>query len=312
MSISIAVVIPLYNKSIHIADTLNSVFCQRVQPTEIIVVDDGSTDGSAEIVLPYQKRGVRLIQQKNSGVSIARNRGVEASTSMWIAFLDADDLWLPNHIECLLRAIQIYPDVGLVSTQHDIIENGIRLRPRCAYGVGVVCRVDDFYLRFAVGLSLVNSSTACVRRNAVRVLGGFPEDIRIGEDIILWVKLFEKFGMAHIGTVSAVYQRDAVNRATTVTAVTPGSLTFLGDLLVQEGILQDRKKSIGVLFDKIAFFTAAGRMLQGDTATVEQIQLACKRSKRVLAWLAISLLTAIPAVVLRRARLWRHSRKALQ
>lgn len=306
MSTSIAVVIPLYNKGPHIISTLESVLSQRVQPAEIIVVDDGSTDGSADLVLPYRRLGVRLIQQYNSGVSVARNRGIEASTSTWVAFLDADDLWLPNHIESLLQVIQAYPDVGLVSTQHEIFESGIRSLPRCAYAGGVVCQVDDFYLRFAHGLSLVNSSTACVRRNAVELLGGFPENIRIGEDIILWVKLFERFGMAHIGTVSAVYQRDAVNRSTEITAVTPGSLTFLGDLLAHEGILQDRKNSIGVLFDKIAFFTAAGRKLQGDTTTVRQIRLACWHSKRVLAWLAIFLLAAIPAVFLRAARHWRR------
>lgn len=306
MSISIAVVIPLYNKSPHIAGTLDSVLSQRVQPAEIIVVDDGSTDGSADVVLPYQRLGVRLIQQHNSGVSAARNRGIEASTSQWVAFLDADDLWLPNHIECLLRVLQTYPDVGLVSTQHEILENGIRLRPRCAYAEGAVCRVDDFYRRFAAGLSLVNSSTACVRRDAVELIGGFPESIHIGEDIILWIKLFEQFGMAHIGTVSAVYQRDAVNRSTAITAVEPGSLTFLGDLLAQEGILQDRKNSIGVLFDKIAFFTAAGRKLQGDTATVRQIRLACWHSKRIFPLLAIYLVSAIPVMVLRVAKRWRH------
>ena len=144
---------------------------------------DSSTDGSADVVIPYENRGVRVIKQKNSGVSAARNRGVSASTGGWIAFLDADDLWLPNHLECLTRVIEAYPNVGLVSTQHEILDSGVRFRTRSTYRSGVVCLVDDFYTRLANGLSLVNSSTACVRREAIEAIGGFPSNIHVGETL---------------------------------------------------------------------------------------------------------------------------------
>lgn len=306
--VSISVVVPLYNKRPHIGETLESILAQSTQPAEIIVVDDGSTDGSADIVARYEKRGVRLIRQKNAGESAARNRGVEASSSAWIAFLDADDLWLPQHIEYLSRAIQAYPEVGLVSSQHEILQNGRRLRPRCAYPNGSICQVDDFYRRFAVGLSLVNSSTACAKRDALLALGGFPEDVHIGPDVITWVRLFEQFGMAHVGEVSAVYRRDAVNRSTAITAVMPGSLLFLSKLLERKSLSCERKKSVGRLFDRIAFFTAAGRKLQGDGGTVAEIRGACWRSKRWLAWSGISSLGMIPLCCLQYAQRWRHKR----
>lgn len=306
-AVSIAVVIPLYNKRPHIADTIESILAQSVVPTEIIVVDDGSTDGSGDIVTWYVNRGVRLISQKNSGVSEARNRGIESSTSRWIAFLDADDLWLPNHIEALLRAVQTHPEVGLVSTQYEICQDGIRLSPRYAYSQGAICKVDDFYRRFAIGHSLVNSSTACARRDALLSIGGFPAGVQIGEDIIVWIKLFEQFGMAHVGEVSSIWLRDAVNRSTSITSVMPESLTFLGDMLEQEGgIHRGRSKSVAFLFDRMACVTAAGRKLQGDMATVRQIRHACWHYNRVMAWLAISFLGVIPMWGLRLARRWRH------
>jgi hypothetical protein len=306
--VSIAVVVPLYNKRPHIADTIDSILAQSVLPAEIIVVDDGSTDGSAEIVSLYKQYNVRLISQENVGVSAARNRGVELATSVWIAFLDADDLWLPNHIEALLRVVQAFPDVGLVSTQYEILQDGIRLSPRYAYSRGAVCKVDDFYRRLAIGHSLVNSSTACARRDALISVGGFPVGIQIGEDIIVWIKLFEQLGMAHIGEVSSVLLRDAVNRSTSVTSVMPGSLTFLGQMLVQGGAVhRARQKSMAFLFDRMACVTAAGRQLQGDMATVRKIRLACWQYNRVMAWLAISFLGIIPMWGLRLARRWRHA-----
>lgn len=307
--VTIAVVVPLYNKRPHIADTIESILAQSVLPTEIIVVDDGSTDGSAEVVARYEEHNVRLISQKNAGVSAARNLGVESSTSEWIAFLDADDLWLPNHINVLRRVIHAYSEVGLVSTQYEILQDGNRIRPRYAYSQGVVCVVDDFYRRFVTGNSLINSSTACARREALRSIGGFPVNVQIGEDIIVWIKLFEQFGMAHIAEVSSVWLRDAVNRSTSITSVIPGSLLFLGDMLKQgEGGHRGRWRSMALMFDSIACVTAAGRKLQGDMATVHRIRRSCWHYGRVFAWIAIVLLAVVPLPVLRLARRWRRTK----
>ncbi|BCX12974.1 MAG: hypothetical protein KatS3mg067_1912 [Thermosynechococcus sp.] len=150
----ISVVIPLYNKGPHIAKTLDSVLAQTVPPAEIIVVDDGSTDDGPEVVRRYLDRGVRLIQQANDGVSVARNRGVEEAACEHVAFLDADDWWMPNHIETLARLIQQYPQAGLYSTAHLIYRDQIYVRPRSSYADGWVGLVDDFF-------SLCTGACAC-------------------------------------------------------------------------------------------------------------------------------------------------------
>ena len=89
----ITVVIPLYNKSAEIARAVNSVLAQSMLPREIIVVDDGSTDGSGDIVEGINSPLIRLISQENRGVSVARNVGIEAATTKWVALLDGDDMW---------------------------------------------------------------------------------------------------------------------------------------------------------------------------------------------------------------------------
>ncbi len=95
---NVSVVIPTYNAASWIAETLESVLAQTVQPAEIIVVDDGSTDDTAVVLDPYQNR-IRHICQDNAGVSAARNRAIEAANGEFIAFLDSDDIWHPQKLE---------------------------------------------------------------------------------------------------------------------------------------------------------------------------------------------------------------------
>src|SRR5690554_7052561 len=96
-----SVVIPLYNKELSINNTIQSVLNQTFQDYEIVVVNDGSTDKSLEVVKQINDFRIRIINKLNGGVSSARNRGIEESKFDWIAFLDGDDLWMENHLEIL-------------------------------------------------------------------------------------------------------------------------------------------------------------------------------------------------------------------
>ena len=113
----ISVVIPAYNAEKTIAATLQSVLNQTYPPSEVIVVNDGSKDGTKERVLEFGDR-VRLINQENSGVSAARNFGVENSNSDWIAFLDSDDLWLPEKLECQVSLLEKHEGVQWCATRY--------------------------------------------------------------------------------------------------------------------------------------------------------------------------------------------------
>jgi glycosyltransferase involved in cell wall biosynthesis len=106
----------VFNCERYITEALDSVFAQTLRPAEIVVVDDGSTDGTAEIVARYPKSGVRYQRQENKGPAAARNRGVEATKGEFIAFLDADDLWLPDKLEKQMARFDARPELGYVTT----------------------------------------------------------------------------------------------------------------------------------------------------------------------------------------------------
>ena len=110
---TISVVIPLYNKQLEIGAAVRSVLAQTRPPQEIIVVDDGSTDGGAEVVCAIGSPLVRLVRQSNAGVCAARNRGIAESTGEYIALLDADDAWEPGFLAEIAAMIREFPGCGL-------------------------------------------------------------------------------------------------------------------------------------------------------------------------------------------------------
>lgn len=113
----ISVVIPLYNKAHTILETLNTVFKQVYQDFEIIIVNDGSTDNGVEIIKQhFTDNRIKIINQVNQGVAVARDRGVKESQSKYIAFLDADDKWHPDYLLIMQKAINQYPDSALFSS----------------------------------------------------------------------------------------------------------------------------------------------------------------------------------------------------
>ena len=121
-----SIVIPLYNKEEHIAATLRSVLTQTHQNFEVVVVDDGSTDGGAAVVETFTDPCIRLIRQENGGVSAARNRGIAEARGEHVAFLDADDEWMPEHLEELATLIAAYPECRARATNYIFINVIVR------------------------------------------------------------------------------------------------------------------------------------------------------------------------------------------
>lgn len=305
----ISVVIPLYNKALHIAKAIESVLQQTCQPLEIIVVDDGSTDGGKFVVEKYIDYGVSCVVQDNHGASAARNWGVELARGEYIAFLDADDWWLPTHIETLSKLIEICPKASLYSSAYFIQRGGKQYRPDSAYKNGWMGIVDNFFADYSIGLSLVSSITACVSRSDFLATGGFPIGIRRGEDIICWLNLALKGKVAHAETPTAVYFQDAVNRTNRLREVeAPGSLQYISSLL-KSGLLTIKQQSgLLRLFDKIAFFTAAGFCMQGDVTGAAAIRKLAFATGRYKNGIAIGALLMIPKNIFYWAQHFRHSR----
>ena len=179
----VSVIIPTYNRGDMVLRALRSVFAQDHAVDQVIVVDDGSTDGTIERV-ERNFPGVELIVQTNHGVSHARNRGIERARNEWLAFLDSDDEWLPGKITAQLAAI-MFDGISRVCHSDEIwMRNGRRVNPmnkHRKYG-------GDIFLH-CLPRCVMSPSSVVLHRSVVEELGGFDETLPVCEDYDLWLRI---------------------------------------------------------------------------------------------------------------------------
>jgi glycosyltransferase involved in cell wall biosynthesis len=178
----VSVIIPTYNSATLVTKAVQSVLAQSVQPTEIIVVDDGSTDDTRQRLSTY---GVRYLHQQNQGVAAARNLGLRQATGELIAFLDADDVWHPRKLELQIAAIAANPDLVLLGTA--VFDWPIE-QPGNVNRAGVIKAMP--WRKLAVKNHLVTSSIV-VRHTALAKAGDFDTALQGPEDHDLWLRLAE-------------------------------------------------------------------------------------------------------------------------
>jgi glycosyltransferase involved in cell wall biosynthesis len=198
----VIVIIPTYNCAKYLQETIGSVLKQTYQDFEIIVVDDGSTDNTKEILNPYIKnRNIRYFYQENKGPAAARNRGIQESQGEYIAFLDADDVWHPLKIDLQMKYLSQNPDVfALSTTMAPYGSNDSRLLELCNY------EVKSYSFEEMLIRARMCTPTMVIRRDALAKSGGFREDLRLCEDHELWLRL-GRFGNLHKMILPLVYYR---------------------------------------------------------------------------------------------------------
>jgi glycosyltransferase involved in cell wall biosynthesis len=211
----ISVVIPLYNKADSILETIKAVLAQTLQDFEVVVVNDGSTDGSASLVASVHDTRLRLISQPNAGVSEARNRGIEEARANLIAFLDADDLWESDYLERIINLSEDFPQAEWMATAYRI---------EWPDGHGHTVRLNRLPKGFTRGLfpnyfdvatcsdPPVCSSATVVKRAAIQSIGGFPLGIASGEDLLTWARLAARYPLAYDIRSLAVFQYSGIHR----------------------------------------------------------------------------------------------------
>jgi len=212
----VSVIIPLYNKGPHIERAMQSVLGQAIHNLELIVVDDGSTDDGAKIVQSYKDPRIRLIQQRNAGVSVARNRGVAESRADFIAFLDADDEWNPHFIGILFRLRNLFPEAGAYCTAYDIVRSNGDIWKTNKTGAPLPPwegLLPDYFLSAAVNGPSICSSSVGMGKHTFNEFGGFLTDTWYGEDNDLWGRIALKYPIAFSWEVGAIYYENALNRA---------------------------------------------------------------------------------------------------
>ncbi len=200
---SVSVIIPTYNMRIFVGDAIKSVLHQTYQDFEIMIVDDGSVDGTKEVVSQFKSdRRVRYLYQDNRGPAAARNTGINESNGQFVAFLDADDLWLPEKLDKQIRAMENHPDYALVGTACYVVDTDNRKK-------WIMCHpCEDVHIRW---LGLFNSpfvqSSVIVRRTALQEVGLYKtEKGFIMEDYDLWSRLLLRYRATNLGQPLLLYR----------------------------------------------------------------------------------------------------------
>ncbi|MFZ3137366.1 MAG: glycosyltransferase family 2 protein [Thermodesulfovibrionales bacterium] len=235
----ISIIMPLYNKEAEINRAIKSVFAQTVKDFELVIINDGSTDKGPELVRDIRDPRIRVIDQKNAGVSAARNRGIQEVRSDLIAFLDADDEWKPDFLETILTLRKNYPVCSVFATNYIFRRKNdysrstiIRGLPR-GFKEGIL--TDYFKIASQSDPPLWTSAVA-VTKKAMEAVGGFPEGVISGEDLLTWARLAVRFEVAYTTEQKAYFWEPII------VSDRPGRIPDMPDIVGQE--LQNLLKTV--------------------------------------------------------------------
>jgi len=190
----VSVIIPTYNRGWIIKEAVDSVLAQDYKGFELIVVDDGSTDSTSEILAAYGN-DIKVLFQENKGVSAARNRGIAEASGQFIAFLDSDDLWLPQKLSTQIEFFNQTPDALISQTEEVWIRNGFRVNPKKRHK-----KPSGMIFKPSLKLCLVSPSAVMIRRSLFDRVGGFDETLPACEDYDLWLRISCRFPVHLIDT----------------------------------------------------------------------------------------------------------------
>lgn len=207
-----SVVIPLFNKQHYVQKTLQSVLNQKFQDFEVVIIDDGSTDNSLDVVNKFEDKRIKIYSQKNKGASSARNLGVKYANAEWIALLDADDYWYSNHLQELYNCIQEFSIADVVSNAYEVqlSDNYIkninysRQIPKEAF-------IVEDYFSYSFKDQLFWTSTLAFKKQCFQELGEFDINLKTGQDLDLIIRFALNFNLCYNPKVTLKYKRYTEN-----------------------------------------------------------------------------------------------------
>ena len=207
-----SVIMPVYNGEKFIDDAIHSVCAQTYDNWELIIVNDGSKDNTADVLKKYETNSqIKIIHKENGGVSVARNTAISASKGEYIVFLDADDVWHSNHLEVMNELITEYPDAGLYATftRTELVNGGIIEECKFFKDKPDVVYLEDFFEAYYNDKSamIFNITTACFSRKALDVTGLFPVGCAIGEDLELALRVAAYFPVVLSKKATGTYKK---------------------------------------------------------------------------------------------------------
>lgn len=204
----ISIVIPLYNKERSVAHALNSVLKQSFQDFEIVVVDDGSTDGSCDEVYKVTDPRIRLVHQQNAGVSAARNKGIAEARGEYVAFLDADDEWKPDYLATQMALVEKYRQCSVFAVNYEFRNEKGETTPTIIRKLpfsGMDGVLTNYFEVASCSHPPICSISIMVLKEAIQAIGGFPVGVRSGEDLLTWARLACRYKIAYTRKICSIY-----------------------------------------------------------------------------------------------------------
>lgn len=292
----ISVVIPLYNKEKHIKRCIDSVLSQSYQSFEIIVVDDGSTDNGVAIVKQYSDSRIRLIQQQNSGVSSARNKGILESNYDYIAFLDADDSWKMDFLDSGIKLINKFPSAGAYSFGYEVAssENMTRKVKFLSIPNTPWEGILENFFEMMLGNPPVWSSAVIIPKHVFNKIGVFKDGETIGEDVEMWCRIALSYKIAFNNSIKATYFLDSDNRAYVrgkKVKKPQGYIDTLNDALKDKTLSNKLKIDIHNLLERIKLGQGIFKYFSGDTKNARKnfTELSSNKYKyQKILWIVIT------------------------
>lgn len=204
-----SVIMPVYNKAPYVVKAVESVLSQTCGDWELIVVDDGSKDGSSDLVKPYSDPRIRLHRQENAGVSVARNTGAAMAGGEYLCFLDADDWWEPAFLAEMSGLIDRHPDGGIYGTSYWIVKNGVRRVAPIGFDEGFSEGEINYCRTYARTLGMpLWTGAVCMPKIIFEKEGGFRRGIKLGEDFLLWIHVALKHKTVMLNRQLSNYNQD--------------------------------------------------------------------------------------------------------
>ncbi|NEU75358.1 glycosyltransferase [Hassallia byssoidea VB512170] len=248
----ISVIIPVYNGEKTIYQTIESVLKQTFVDLEILVIDDGSTDSTVEIVKSILDSRLHIYSYPNAGISANRNRGLAKATGEYLSFIDADDLWVSDKLEAQLNALLKHPQAALAYSWTDYIDmNGNFLKSGRR-----ITETGNVYSKLLMYNFLENGSNPLIRSEAFNTVGGFDESLPVAEDWDMWLRISAYYEFVLVPEVKIFYRVQANSLSTNLVQMEIDSLQVIERAFTHpkaKSLQHLKKNSLALLYKYLTF-----------------------------------------------------------
>lgn len=271
----VSVIIPTYNRGWVLKEAIDSVLAQEFKDFELIVVDDGSTDNTGEILDSYEQ-DILVLRQPNKGVSAARNRGIDAAEGRLIAFLDSDDLWLPRKLSSQVDFFNSNPEAVINQTEEIWVRNGVRVNPKTRHH-----KFSGMIFERSLALCLVSPSAVMIKKNLFSEVGVFDENLPACEDYDLWLRISCRYPVDLIETPLIMKRGGHADQLSKAPGLDKFRIQALKKIIASGQLEPDLyRAAVRTLQEKCAIF-AAGCRKRGKDAEARYYEELAGRYKKV-------------------------------